>query len=232
MNIMFVIPAYNASKNLEALASSLINQTDNRWSAVIIDDISTDDTADIASKLRSDKFTVIKNIEKKFALRNIVETSRSFQECDDMVIAVIDGDDSLCNNEAVALLLDSYESGSDVVWTAHAWDINGLNISKDMPGHVDPYMWPWCSSHLRSFKSSLLKNISDKNFQDTSGRWFERGYDQALMLPLLHISQSRSFIDKVCYRYNINSVSIPYRDYEEMSQISTVNLVRSRGFLA
>ena len=51
------------------------------------------------------------------------------------------------------------------------------------------------------------------------------------MLPVLKMSKSRFFIEDVCYKYNVNSVSIPIRDYEERSQISTVNIVRSRGFL-
>ena len=108
-----------------------------------------------------------------------------------------------------------------------------MNISRDMPAHVDPYSWPWCTSHLRTFRASMLKNISDKNFQDTSGNWFKRGYDQALMLPLLHLTDKRKYVDKVCYRHNIDSSSIPAdkRVWSEMEQISTINLVRARGFL-
>ena len=100
-----------------------------------------------------------------------------------------------------------------------------------MPSNVDPYAWPWSSSHLRTFKASLLKNVSDKNFLNHKGEWFQRGYDQALMLPIIHVSNSRKYVPEVCYVYNIDSVSIPFRDYEEMSQISTINIVRSRGFL-
>jgi len=111
------------------------------------------------------------------------------------------------------------------------WDINNLNISKPIPKNVDPYSWPWCSSHLRTFKASLLRDIPDSNFKNTKGEWFKRGYDQALMLPLLKKSKSRNYIDKVCYQYNIESVSMPERSWEEMDQISTINLVRARGFM-
>ena len=173
---------------------------------------------------------VIKNEDKKFALRNIVESARKYED-EDSIIAVIDGDDQLCNEDTVDILLSAYEEGNDVVWTGHRWDINGMNISKDMPFHVDPYQWPWCSSHLRTFKSSLLKEIVDSNFKDTSGRWFKRGYDQALMLPIIHVANNRKYIDKICYQYNINSVSVSDRDWAEKIQHSTVNLVRSRGFL-
>lgn len=231
LRVLFIIPAFNAEKNIEKLASSIMSQNCEDWDAIIVDDMSADATYDISSNFRNDRFTVIKNTEKKYALRNIVENARHFQDMQDIIIAVIDGDDYLCNDNAVDLLIKEYENGGDVVWTGHRWDINNMNISKSMPENVDPYMWPWCSSHLRTFKADLLNSVSDDNFKDIDGNWFKRGYDQALMLPLLHISKSRRYIDQICYMYNIESVSMPFRDYEEMSQISTVNIVRSRGFL-
>ena len=231
MRVLFVIPCFNASGNIEKLGASLAAQNNDDWDAIIVDDMSDDDTYEIVSKFRKDRFTVIKNNEKKYALRNIVETARSFEDMDDIIIAVIDGDDYLCNENTVDLLIEEYKKGCDVVWTAHRWDVNNLNISKPMPDIVDPYAWPWSSSHLRTFKATLLNKIADKNFKDINGKWFKRGYDQALMLPILSRSSARSYIDKICYVYNINSVSIPYRDYEEQSQISTINIVRARGYL-
>jgi glycosyltransferase involved in cell wall biosynthesis len=231
MRVLFVVPCYNAAKNIHNIVDSLMSQTDDMWSCVIIDDISSDNTFEISKSIRSDKFAVVKNKEKKYALRNIVETSRLYQDRDDIIIAVIDGDDQLCNDNTVSLLLDEYESDFDAVWTAHKWDINGMNISRKIPNNVDPYSWPWCSSHLRTFRSSLIKGVSDKNFKDCNGDWFKRGYDQALMLPLLSLTNNRKFIPDVCYQYNINSVSIKNRSWEERAQISTVNIVRARGFL-
>jgi len=232
MNVIFIVPCFNMSKNFDNLISSINSQNDDRWMCTMIDDLSEDDTWDRISNLclNNKKFHGIKNKNKKFALKNIVEAARLFQD-KDVVIAVIDGDDQLCNDNTVSLLLNEYSDGSDVVWTAHEWDINGMNISKNMPNNVDPYMWPWCSSHLRTFRSSLIGEISDKNFLNPSGKWFKRGYDQALMLPILSLTDKRKYIDTVCYKYNINSVSIKDRNWEESSQISTINIVRSRGFL-
>ena len=76
-----------------------------------------------------------------------------------------------------------------------------------------------------------MKEVSDDNFKGVSGEWFRRGYDQALMLPVLSLTHRRKYINEVCYMYNINSVSVDDRDWAEMRQISTINLVRSRGFL-
>ena len=168
--VVFIVPCFNASKNIQNIIDSLLAQKNENWVCIFAED-------------------------------------------------------------AVDILIKEYKAGHDVVWTAHRWDINGMNISKEMPQNVDPYAWPWSSSHLRTFKSTLLEKISDENFKDTKGNWFERGYDQALMLPLLSVSNSRKFVNEVCYLYNINSVSIADRSWEERKQISTINLVRSRGFL-
>jgi glycosyltransferase involved in cell wall biosynthesis len=234
MKIIFISPCFNASKNLKNLIESVRSQKDDRWFHVFIDDISTDDTQEEFNRVvgSDERFSMIKNDEKKYALRNIVEVARQYQDEKSTIIAVIDGDDQLCNEDTVSLLMDQYEKGNDVVWTGHRWDINGINISRDMPKNVDPYGWPWCTSHLRTFRSTLLSKISDSNFKNHQGDWFQRGYDQALMLPLLKITQKRKYIDEICYLYNIDSVSVNDRDWAEMNQLSTINLVRARGFLS
>ena len=207
-------------------------QTDDRWSAIIVDDISTDNTWKAIQRLPRDKFLTIKNQEKKYALRNVVESIEKIEE--DSIVAILDGDDSICNPDTVKILIDRYESGNlDAAWTGHRWDINDMNISKSMPTEVDPYQWPWSSSHLKTFKSSLMKSISHDNFKNYKGEWFKRGYDQALMLPILHLSDRFEYIEEICYQYNIDSASIPSekREWSEMEQISTINFVRARGFL-
>lgn len=232
MKLILISPCFNAKGNLSSLIESVKAQTDDRWHHIFIDDISEDNTHDLLVSLtdNDDRFTVIKNSEKKYALRNIVEAARKFQD-DDVTIGVIDGDDSLCNENTVKIVLEAYENGADVVWTGHRWDINDMNISKAMPSNVNPYQWGWCTSHFRTFRSTLLKNVSDRNFQDTNNKWFERGYDQALMLPLLYQTKNRSYLDEICYLYNIESVSVNDRDWAEQKQISTINMVRARGFL-
>ena len=248
MKVVFVIPCFNASKNLEILYTSLQNQKNDNWSAWFIDDISTDDTwkkiEELSSKDKRMFSTKLvensimwngtcssKNTEKKFALKNIIEIARQFENSEDIIVAIIDGDDSLCNENTVGMILHEYEKNADVVWTAHKWDINDMNISKPIPDNVDPYFWPWSSSHLKTFRASLLKEISDSNFKDLDGDWFQRGYDAALMLPLLYKSRKNVYIPTICYQYNINSVSVNDRNWAEMKQLNTINLVRARGFI-
>jgi glycosyltransferase involved in cell wall biosynthesis len=234
VKVQFIVPSYNIEKNINELVKSFKEQKNSNWECIIIDDMSTDATWEKLQSLVGDtRIKVRKNTEKKYALKNIVEVAKLHQDEDDVIIAVVDGDDSLCNDKTVDILIESYRDGSEVVWTAHKWDTNGMNISGPVPDQVNPYFWPWKSSHLRTFKSSLLKKIRTENFKNVKGEWFKRGYDQALMLPLIHVSKKHKYVPEVCYIYNIDSSSIPSKDRNwcEVEQISTINFVRSRGFI-
>ena len=108
--------------------------------------------------------------------------------------------------------------------------INSINISRQLPD-VNPYEYPWVTSHLKTFRSKLLTEISNENFKDLDGNWFVRGYDQALYLPLLYKSRKRKYLDEICYLYRINSNSLKIREWKENDQLKTVKLVRARGFV-
>ena len=108
-----------------------------------------------------------------------------------------------------------------------------MNISKELPESppVNPYEYPWCTSHLKTWRACILKSINDENFKDLDGNWFVRGYDQALYLPMLYLSNKRKFLNEICYLYRINSNSVAVREWSEKNQMDTVRLVRSRGFV-
>ena len=78
--VVFISPMYNASSHLEELITSLKEQNNKNWHHVIIDDMSKDDSYEKALLLTKgdNRFQVIKNKEKKWALRNVVEVARLF----------------------------------------------------------------------------------------------------------------------------------------------------------
>mgnify|MGYP003113930240 CR=1 FL=1 len=235
--VVFISPMYNAQDHLVDLITSVKDQTDENWELIIVDDLSTDDSYEFAKICAgSDKrIKVYKNRKKKWALKNVVERARKFQKKDDVIIAILDADDCLCNEKTVELILNEYKKDDEVdtLWTAHSWDINSMNISSYLPEEprVNPYQYPWVSSHLKTFKASMLSKISDENFKNLDGEWFKRGYDQALYLPLLFVSRKRVYLNETCYLYRINSKSIKVRHWSEKEQMDTVRLVRARGFV-
>lgn len=235
--VCFVTPTYNASFHLEECYESLKEQSNPNWEWVILNDMSNDDTFDIANRIaisdERERVTVINHDHKKFALKGIYDYLNNYSDISEQIIAILDGDDALCNENTVDLILKEYNNNSqlDALWTAHSWDINGMNISRDLPGNLNPYQYPWVSSHLKTFKVSTFKKIKKENFQDLDGKWFERGYDQALYLPILFLSRQRKFLNEICYLYRINSNSLQVRSLKEKIQMDTIRLVRSRGLV-
>ena len=106
-----------------------------------------------------------------------------------------------------------------------------MNISKEIPGNINPYQYPWVSSHLKTFKACTLKKISKENFQDADGNWFKLGWDQALYIPILYVSRDRKFLDETCYLYKINARVLEDKVMTDQEAHKTVKLVRARGFL-
>lgn len=228
--VSFISPTYNASFHLRELYESLKEQTNKNWDWVILNDMSTDDTLSIAKEIEAEdeleRITVIDHKEKKFELKGIYDYLKEYNDFSEQVIAIVDGDDALCNENTVDILLKEYESNPnlDALWTAHSWDINGMNISNDLPGNINPYQYPWVSSHLKTFKVNVFKNIPEENFQDLDGEWFESGYDQVLYLPILHLAKERKFINEICYLYRFNNKN-------NQQDLKVSKLIRARGYV-
>lgn len=236
MKIIFVSACRNAVANQDALCASIDAQDDPRWEHVIIDDASDNDLMMNNAANVDARRTFKLNPTRRWALHNVVDAARQYEQHDDVIIATVDGDDSLCNDKTVGLVLSEYERDQtlDVLWTGQQWDIDQrMNVSRAMPTHVDPYDWPWCASHLRTWRASTLARVPDANFVDHDGHWFKRGYDQALTLPLLHVARARKYLPTVCYTYKMDSASISLRDRPgtEVEQLSSIAFIRARGFV-
>jgi glycosyltransferase involved in cell wall biosynthesis len=235
--VCFVTPTYNASFHLEECYESLKEQTNPNWEWVILNDMSNDDTFEIANKIvmadEKERVAVINHNHKKFALKGIYDYLSEYNDFSEQIIAILDGDDALCNENTVDLILEEYDYNPqlEALWTAHSWDINSMNISRELPEKINPYHYPWVSSHLKTFKVNVFKQIKEENFKDLDGNWFERGYDQALYLPILHLAKDRKFLNEICYLYRINSNSLKVRAWKEKNQMDTIRLVRSRGLV-
>ena len=245
--VVIITPCYNASKNLHNIADSLLEQTYNNWVWIISDDESTDNTSEVAieiiNKINDRAVFCPSNGKKRFALNNISNIIDNYvcdilddwgikAESENIIIGIIDGDDQLCNSKAFELIAKEYNDGNDVVWTAHKWDVNeSMNVSGPLPDKVNPYLYQWCASHFRTFRKDVFDRVNQDNFKNIYGEWFKRGYDQALMLPILYLSDKRKYVDEVCYQYNINSVSMDRSMDTTSGQLNTVKFVRARGYI-
>lgn len=231
------MPAYNAQETISRAIMSVWFQTHPNWKIIIRDDMSSDKTLDVVDLMRKqlglgdDRISVTSNTEKMWEIRNIVE---GLEECEaNDIVCRLDGDDWLCDSDALTIIDQKYRStGCNVLWTSHRWSFTNQNISGPLPRNVNPYKHPWVSSHLKTFRKSLIESVKDENFRGEDGEYFKRIGDQTIYLPVLHQSAGNWHYEPiVAYHYTIDMKPETFQTDDSKFQQSEALYLRSRGFI-
>lgn len=157
------------------------------------------------------------------------------RDCEDEdIICRIDADDWLIDLDALAIINETYNKlGCDALWTAHRWGFSDHNISGPMPPTANPYVHPWVSSHLKTFRKRLLNGVPYQNFLNMNGELVRRAGDQSLYLPVLHNAKHRIFLPRVMYHYSIDEQNgAVYHTDDARFQKAEADFIRNRGYIA
>lgn len=243
-HFVFVAPMYNASKYVGQMLASIVAQSYPHWHLILIDDVSSEEEKLASTKIISayqnllasldrspNQIMVTWNTEKRWEVSNVL-TGMSI--CDDEdIVCRIDADDWLVDNDALAIINEAYkQTGCEALWTAHRWGFSDTSISAPMPGTADPYKYPWVSSHLKTFRKKLMKDIADSNFRGPDGEYIRRAGDQAIYLPVLHQTTKRFYLPRVMYHYTIDIADgSVFQTDDAKFQKSEADFLRSRGFV-
>lgn len=233
----FVMPTFNAVDTVQYSINSVMMQNYPNTKIVVIDDMSTDGTPDAVQELiegygvGEEKIKLIVNTEKKWEVANVLEGMNYADESD--IICRLDGDDWLCDIDALAILNYRYETeGFDAIWTAHRWSFTHANMSTELPRDANPYEHPWVSSHLKTFRKSLLNGVSDSNFRNSQGEYYKRIGDQVIYLPALYQAAGNwHFEPIVAYHYSIELNQDTFHTEDAKFQKSESEELRARGFI-
>jgi glycosyltransferase involved in cell wall biosynthesis len=239
---VFLIPVYNCRDEISQTLFSIFAQSYKQWRVILIDDVSSDGTAEVARELveclgHRSKIMFIRRTEKYGEVRNTVEEIEHI--ADEEVVVRLDGGDWLTDNDTLYFLNQIYQKHNPAVcWTAQRWAYTNYGISKQM--NLEPnqsvYQHPWVSSHLKTFRASDLKKVNHKNFYDDDGNWIMIACDQAIFLPMMHIAVKDQrllvFLPLVCYHYNID-LDKPDLFTEDRSVIQkqSAEWIRERGYV-
>ncbi len=233
---VFIMPAYNAEQTIFRSLASVWIQTHGNWKIVIRDDMSTDRTYDIVEQFKKsfgleDKISIVRNENKKWEVGNILDM---LGECDSNdIICRLDGDDWLCDSDALSIINHRYAALScSALWTKHRWAFSDHNISGPLPKGADPYKHPWVSSHLKTFRKSLIEGVNEENFKGSDGEYFKRIGDQAIYLPVLHNAAGNWHYEPiVTYHYTIDMSPSTFQSEDAVYQKNEAEFLRARGFV-
>lgn len=237
MHFKIIVPFYNVEKWILNCIRSVKLQDYKNFQCILVDDISTDNTVSIIEKeiANDDRFVLIKNKDKCFALENIYNAIKFSNPKDEDVIVTLDGDDWFASKKTLDILYANYQNfdcwmtyGSYVEYPTK----NIGKFSKQIPQFVvDNNSFrkhEWCSSHLRTFKYKLWKKIDKADLLDENNKFYKMAWDLSFMFPMLEMAGDKSkYINDILYVYNLDN---PLNDHktDNRLQISLENKIRNK----
>lgn len=148
-SVSIIMPAYNAERYIEAAIRSVVKQTVLDWELLIVDDCSTDATAEIAMKFaaKDDRIVVLQNEKNKgvTASRN-----RAIAHAESDWIAFLDSDD-LWREDKLEKQLEIIKANGDAVLTYTA--------SSFMDENGNPYGYVMEAQSKITYRELLRRNL-------------------------------------------------------------------------
>jgi hypothetical protein len=207
-----ISPFYNAEPFLSRCISSLKRQKYDNFNCILVDDVSTDNSYDVAKQAISgdNRFKLIKNDEKRYALKNISDAINASDADDDDVIILLDGDDWFASGLTLGHLNTHYEDNECWMtygsYVMHPYGVKGPEPSAYPQDIIDNNTYrkdAWRASHLRTFRKKIWDKVNKKDFQDADGNFYKMAYDQAIMLPLIEMSGDKcKYLEDILHVYN------------------------------
>lgn len=235
-NFKIIVPFYNVEQWIDKCVKSIQLQTYEDFKCFLIDDISTDLSTEVVKSLISndDRFVLIENKEKKYALRNIYEAIQESGTDTEDIIVTLDGDDWFATKKALETLKNIYDENNCLMtygsYVEYPSKIRG-KFCKEIPANIvkdNAYRESqWFSSHLRTFKRGLWNKI-DLNDLKQDGDFFRMTWDMAFMFPMLEMAGPLAVhIEKMLYSYNRQN---PLNDdkVNHSLQLKTESLIRKK----
>ena len=207
-----IVPLYNSEDWIKMCLNSVKLQTHKNFECIVLDDLSTDNSAQVAKDVINgdDRFTLKVNSDKAYPLKNIHDGTLLLKPKQEDIIVNLDGDDWLASKQVLSSLNEVYNREKCLMTYGSYVSMTNKKrgkFSRQIPKHVieqnDYRNYVWCSSHLRTYKFSLWNKIKKEDFLDDDGYFYKMSGDLALMFPLLELSGDKSrYIEDILYVYN------------------------------
>ena len=205
MKLVIVSTFWNSEEYVADCIKSIKNQYYSEFVAYIIDDMSTDNSYDVALEAidGDERFILIKNIEKKYKTKNFIDVINNNPNIDwDDVIIEIDGDDQLSDNFVLGLITKIY-TNEDIWICGSKWmDKDGVVGNYGKFNADKARIKSWNFSHMRTYRAFLFRMIKDEDLK-FEGEYFKAGCDIGAGIPMLEMAGNSHFyyLDQVTYIY-------------------------------
>lgn len=205
MKLVIVSTFWNSEDYVADCIKSIKNQYYSEFVAYMVDDMSTDNSYNVALEAidGDERFILIKNTEKKYKTKNFIDVINNNPDIDwDDVIIEIDGDDQLSDNFVLGLINKIY-TNNDIWICGSKWmDKNGVVGNYGKFNADKARIKSWNFSHMRTYRAFLFRMIKEEHLM-YEGEYFKAGCDIGAGIPMLEMAGDAHFyyLDQVTYIY-------------------------------
>ncbi len=217
-----IVAGYNCEKYVDRCIESIASQTYTNYDVCLVDDASTDGTADIVVTAGNALgWNVIVRDENAGALRSQHEGITVMSPEDGEVVVWVDMDDALATCESLRIL-DSYYD-DDTLMTYGSYVSVPHSESCPQPARYpeicerkndyrNMHKWGIQYNHLRSVRWELYKQLVPEVDFFYKGEWMNLASDTAVMIPCLEMSGGHyKFIEETLYAYTSDNPRSEWR---------------------
>lgn len=202
--IHVVVPAYKCERWIGRAIESIRGQRGVDFRCIVIDDCSGDATHARAREAAGDdeRIRVVRREQRVYQLANRIFGIREIVPGPEDVVVLVDGDDWLAHEHALARIAREYADPD--VWVTYGsyrskkakWRYRlGLGRRRAVRPYPDEIVrartfrrWRWPGVHPKTFRRFLFDAIRDEDLRDETGAYYEAGTDLALMLPMFEMA--------------------------------------------
>ena len=231
--VSVVMPAYNAETYISEAIRSVQSQTYTNWILLVIDDCSTDHTAEIVQTFANadDRIRLFRNAHN---LGTAKTRNRGFELSEGEWVALLDSDDMWHTDKLEKQLAAALRSGAEIIYCSYSLvQCDGQKISDYIVPEQTSYNDMLKESVLSCSTTLLTKDIVDQNrfspdyYHEDFAYWLQllkRGYTtSACREPLADYrivkgSRSYSKVQSAKNRWKI------YRKVEKLSLMKSLSV--------
>ena len=236
--VSVIVPTYNGEKRIAATLEAIINQDHGNLEIIVVDDVSTDNTANIAKEILNSSSRTFQFIKRSENGGQCAARNTGLKHANGDYVIFFDHDDLAEKNFVSGLLREIEDKNADLVFCG----IKHYYESKDKfeaepvtlkEKFLDPeyYLKAWAKREMKFW--SVWNFIFRKSFVDAIKLSFNEhcklGEDTEFVLKAIAMAKKVSFVNDMLYIYVHNSGMTSLRYAKDRKIFESLALSRYRS---